>query len=61
MKAIQGYHLMKPEDLSWRPSNLMKIPNASRTCGMERTGRYVPHGPSTDRAASHLSKEAESA
>jgi mannose-6-phosphate isomerase-like protein (cupin superfamily) len=38
MKAIQGYHLIKPEDLFWRPSNLMKIPNASRTCGMERTG-----------------------
>ncbi len=38
MKAIQGYHLIKPEDLFWRPSNLMKIPNASRPCGMERTG-----------------------
>jgi hypothetical protein len=38
MKAIQRYHLIKPEDLSWHPSNLMKIPNASRTCGMERTG-----------------------
>ncbi len=38
MKAIQGYHLIKPEDLSWRPSNLMRIPNASRRRGMERTG-----------------------
>lgn len=28
MKPIQGYHLIKPEDLHWRPSNLMKIPNA---------------------------------
>ena len=28
MKAIQGYHLIKPEDLFWRPSNLMHIPNA---------------------------------
>ena len=28
MKAIEGYHLIKPEDLQWRPSNLMKIPNA---------------------------------
>jgi uncharacterized cupin superfamily protein len=28
MKAIQGYHLIKPEDLFWRPSNLMRIPNA---------------------------------
>jgi transposase len=27
MKAIEGYHLIKPEDLFWRPSNLMKIPN----------------------------------
>ncbi len=26
MKAIQGYHVIKPEDLHWRPSNLMKIP-----------------------------------
>ncbi|HEY5893678.1 MAG TPA: hypothetical protein VIT91_10645 [Chthoniobacterales bacterium] len=38
MKAIQGYHFIKPDDLSWRRSNLMKIPNASRACGMERTG-----------------------
>lgn len=28
MKPIQGYHLIKPEDLHWRPSNLMRIPNA---------------------------------
>src|SRR5437764_13462685 len=28
MDAITGYHLIKPEELSWRPSNLMKIPNA---------------------------------
>src|SRR6185503_7801890 len=28
MKAIDGYFLIKPEDLQWRPSNLMKIPNA---------------------------------
>jgi uncharacterized RmlC-like cupin family protein len=35
MKAIQGYHLIKPEDLFWRPSNLMKIPNADF---LERTG-----------------------
>jgi mannose-6-phosphate isomerase-like protein (cupin superfamily) len=35
MKAIQGYHLIKPEDLHWRPSNLMKIPNADF---LERTG-----------------------
>src|SRR5438876_11155755 len=28
MNAIDGYFLIKPEDLSWRPSNMMKIPNA---------------------------------
>jgi aspartate/methionine/tyrosine aminotransferase len=27
MKPIQGYHLIKPEDLHWRPSNLMRIPS----------------------------------
>jgi mannose-6-phosphate isomerase-like protein (cupin superfamily) len=35
MKSIQGYQLIKPEDLSWRPSNLMQIPNADY---LERTG-----------------------
>src|SRR5437763_16692261 len=35
MKTIQGYHFIKPEDLHWRPSNLMKIPNADY---LERTG-----------------------
>ncbi|HEY4415775.1 MAG TPA: cupin domain-containing protein [Verrucomicrobiae bacterium] len=35
MNAIQGYHLIKPEELHWRPSNLMKIPNADY---LERTG-----------------------
>src|SRR5258707_3504569 len=35
MKAIQGYHLIKPEDLYWRLSNLMKIPNGDY---LERTG-----------------------
>ena len=28
MKAIEGYHLIMPEELHWRPSNMMKIPNA---------------------------------
>ncbi len=28
MKPIDGYFVIKPEDLGWRPSNLMKIPNA---------------------------------
>ena len=35
MKPIQGYHLIAPDDLHWRPSNLMKIPNADF---LERTG-----------------------
>jgi mannose-6-phosphate isomerase-like protein (cupin superfamily) len=35
MKPIQGYHLIKLENLSWRPSNLMRIPNADY---LERTG-----------------------
>ncbi len=35
MKSIDGYFLIKPEDLHWRPSNLMKIPNADF---LERTG-----------------------
>src|SRR3974377_2003713 len=35
MKAIQGYHLIEPKDLFWRPSNLMQIPNADY---LERTG-----------------------
>src|SRR5204863_4084122 len=34
MKAIEGYFLIKPEDLFWRPSNMMKIPNADY---LERT------------------------
>jgi len=32
---LEGYHLIQPEDLSWRLSNLMKIPNADY---LERTG-----------------------
>jgi mannose-6-phosphate isomerase-like protein (cupin superfamily) len=28
MKPIEGYFLIKPEDLFWRPSNMMRIPNA---------------------------------
>jgi mannose-6-phosphate isomerase-like protein (cupin superfamily) len=34
-KTIEGYFLIKPEDLHWRPSNLMRIPNADY---LERTG-----------------------
>jgi len=28
MKAVDGVFVIKPEDLQWRLSNLMKIPNA---------------------------------
>jgi mannose-6-phosphate isomerase-like protein (cupin superfamily) len=35
MKTIKGYYLIKPEELHWRPSNLMKLPNADY---LERTG-----------------------
>ena len=35
MKAIDGYFLITPDDLHWRPSNIMKIPNADF---LERTG-----------------------
>lgn len=35
MKSVSGYHLITPEDLFWRPWNLMKIPNANY---LERTG-----------------------
>jgi mannose-6-phosphate isomerase-like protein (cupin superfamily) len=35
MKPVEGYFLIKPEDLHWRPSNLMRIPN---TDFLERTG-----------------------
>jgi mannose-6-phosphate isomerase-like protein (cupin superfamily) len=35
MNTHNGYHLITPGDLAWRPSNLMKIPNADY---LERTG-----------------------
>src|SRR5947207_11548832 len=35
MKSIKGYFLITPNDLQWRPANLMKIPNADY---LERTG-----------------------
>src|SRR5438552_18762972 len=28
MIPIEAYFVIQPEDLSWRPSNMMKIPNA---------------------------------
>jgi mannose-6-phosphate isomerase-like protein (cupin superfamily) len=38
MKPTDGYFLIKPEDLFWRPSNMMKIPNADF---LERTGSEI--------------------
>jgi mannose-6-phosphate isomerase-like protein (cupin superfamily) len=38
MKPIEGYQLITPGDLSWRPSNLMRIPNADY---LERTGSEI--------------------
>lgn len=38
MKPIDGHFLIKPEDLTWRLSNLMKIPNADF---LERTGSLL--------------------
>src|SRR5258706_15811418 len=35
MKTFQGYRLVTADDLHWRPSNLMCIPNADY---LERTG-----------------------
>lgn len=35
MKTFQGYRVITPDDLAWRPSNLMRIPNADY---LERTG-----------------------
>src|ERR1041385_3006154 len=38
MKPIDGYRLITPGELSWRPSNLMRVPNADY---LERTGSEI--------------------
>jgi mannose-6-phosphate isomerase-like protein (cupin superfamily) len=38
MKPIDGYHLITPQDLTWRPSNQMLVPNADI---LERTGSQL--------------------
>jgi mannose-6-phosphate isomerase-like protein (cupin superfamily) len=38
MKPIEGYRLITPDQLTWRPSNLMCIPNADY---LERTGSEI--------------------
>jgi hypothetical protein len=47
MKAIQGYHLIEPKDLFWRPSNLMQIANADylQRTGSENIGARLWHLP----------------
>lgn len=53
MNPIQGYHLIKPDDLHWRLSNLMRIPNADfleRTSSENlsaRLWRYPPKSAGT--------------
>ena len=49
MKPIDGYFQIRPQDLHWRPANLMKIPNAdflertkSENIGA-RLWRYAPN------------------
>jgi mannose-6-phosphate isomerase-like protein (cupin superfamily) len=53
MKATEGYFLITPDDLHWRPSNIMKIPNAdflertkSKNLGA-RLWRLAPNSAST--------------
>jgi mannose-6-phosphate isomerase-like protein (cupin superfamily) len=38
MKSVDGYHLIVPGDLSWRPSKMMRIPNADF---LERTASEI--------------------
>ena len=50
MKPIDGYFLIKPEDLNWRLSNLMRIPNADfleRTQSENLGARLWRYGPNT--------------
>ncbi|MDB6030642.1 MAG: Cupin 2 conserved barrel domain protein [Verrucomicrobiales bacterium] len=53
MKTVEGYFLIRPEDLHWRLSNMMKIPNAdflertkSELLGA-RLWRMPPHSANT--------------
>ena len=53
MKTFQGYRIITPDDLHWRPSNLMQIPNADyleRTASENlsaRLWRYPPNSAGT--------------
>jgi mannose-6-phosphate isomerase-like protein (cupin superfamily) len=50
MKPIDGSFLIQPQDLHWRPSNLMKIPNADfleRTKSENLSARLWKYAPNT--------------
>jgi mannose-6-phosphate isomerase-like protein (cupin superfamily) len=53
MKPVDGYFLIKPELLHWRPSNMMQIPNADFLEGTQseilgaRLWRLPPNGAGT--------------
>jgi mannose-6-phosphate isomerase-like protein (cupin superfamily) len=38
MTSVEGYFVIRPAELNWRPSNMMKIPNADF---LERTGSEI--------------------
>jgi len=38
MTSVEGYFVIQPAELNWRPSNMMKIPNADF---LERTGSEI--------------------
>jgi len=56
MKPIDGYFLIKPEELAWRPSNLMKIPNADSGTKVDRALR-ARLGQTRSEIAFHLARE----
>lgn len=61
MNPISGYHLIKPGDLTWRLSNLMKIPNADflERTGSENLGARLWHMPPQSANTLHKHVRAE--
>jgi mannose-6-phosphate isomerase-like protein (cupin superfamily) len=60
MKATEGYFLVTPNDLHWRPSNLMKIPNADfleRTKSENLAARLWRFPPSANTLHKHIRAE----
>jgi hypothetical protein len=51
MKTFQAYRLIPPDDLHWRLSKLMKIPNADF---LERTGSEKRSSPRATEAAGRV-------